>query len=133
MAAYGSGSGRSVGAPQRVLGVIAGRDEHDQTSLPDPVPDYEAEIDQGVGGLRIGWDESFASQTATPNVVSAVRDAVEQLAGLGAEIVDVRVPSLEAEEHAAWTTLASAPTPRGQATRRGDYGLLQLIKGLFRT
>jgi len=37
-----------------LLGVIAGHDPRDATSLPTPVPDFSDGIDAGVQGLRIG-------------------------------------------------------------------------------
>ena len=99
---------RSVRDAARVLGVIAGRDEADQTTLPARVDDYEAALERGVEGVRIGWDASFASEGTAPHVASAVGEAVSRLGALGAEIVEVRVPRLEPEELGAWGTLASA-------------------------
>ena len=99
---------RSVRDAARILGVIAGHDSEDSTSLPDPVPAYESEMEFGVSGLRIGWDEAFSTQNVEPHVASAVAAAVNQLANLGAEIIDVQVPHLEEDEVAAWNTLAAA-------------------------
>ncbi|MEE2778294.1 MAG: amidase [Acidobacteriota bacterium] len=98
---------RSVRDAARVLGVIAGRDELDPTSLPDPVDGYENGLQRGIDGVRIGWDESLASEGTAPYVASAVSEAVSRLNALGAEIVEVRVPRLEPDEGDAWTTLAS--------------------------
>lgn len=99
---------RSVRDATRILGVIAGRDDADPTSLSAPVPDYEADLALGVTGLRIGWDEAYATYDVTPHVATAIRAAVTQLADLGAEIVEISVPTLTEEEANAWTTLAAA-------------------------
>jgi amidase len=99
---------RSVGDAARVLGVIAGYDANDPTSLSKPVPDYESEMMRGVSGLRVGWDEDFATSDVEPHVAGAVRAAVSQLAKLGAEIVEMDVPPLEEDEFAAWYTLTAA-------------------------
>ena len=99
---------RSVRDAARVLGVIAGRDNEDPTSLPDSVPDYESEMERGVSGLRIGWDEAFATKDVEPHVAAAVRAAVDRLASLGADIVEVEVPLLEEDEAAAWLILVGA-------------------------
>ena len=99
---------RNVRDAARILGVIAGHDNNDPTSLSDPVPDYETEMEQGVSGLRIGWDEKFATDDVEPYVAKAVRSAVESLASLGAEIVNIKVPLLEEDESAAWGILAAA-------------------------
>ncbi len=98
---------RSVRDAARVLGVIAGRDPEEPTSLPDVVPDYETDMERGVAGLRIGWDETYATQDVSPEVAAAVRGAVEQLAGLGAEIVEVTMPAIPDEEANAWSVLAA--------------------------
>ncbi len=99
---------RSVRDAARILGVIAGRDDNDPTSLADPVADYESEMERGVTGLRVGWDETFATKDVEPYVADALRAAVARLSSLGAEIIEIKVPSLEEEEAAAWGILAAA-------------------------
>jgi len=42
-----------------MLSIIAGRDEHDATSAPVPVPDYAAEIGRPVGGMRLGIPKEY--------------------------------------------------------------------------
>lgn len=117
---------RSVRDAARVLSVIAGRDPRDPTSLADPVPDYESQIERGVAGLKLGWDEAFATADVEPYVAEAVRSAVSRLAALGAEIVEVDVPPLEEDEAAAWSTIAAAEAAAvHEATfpsRADDYG-----------
>jgi len=99
---------RSVHDAARVLGVIAGYDIADPTTLADDVPDYEAEMKKGVAGLRIGWDESFATADVEPHVAVAVTHAVSLLADMGAEIVDITVPELTEDELAAWNIIAAS-------------------------
>jgi amidase len=99
---------RSVRDAARVLGVIAGHDIKDPTSLSQPVPEYEMEIQCGVAGLRVGWDEAFSTHDVEPHVANAVRAAVAQLAELGAEIVEVNVPTFPEGELDAWSTLSAA-------------------------
>jgi amidase len=99
---------RSVRDAARVLGVIAGHDTSDPTSLSNPVPDYESEMEQGVSGLRIGWDETFATRDVEPHVADAVRAAVTSIANLGAEIVEIEVPSSGEDEGPTWETITSA-------------------------
>lgn len=119
---------RSVRDAARVLGVIAGLDDKDPTSLSSPVPDYEAELALGVKGLRIGWDEKFATKDVEPYVASAVTNAISQLSRLGAKIVKVTMPRMKPAEEAAWTTLAAAEaaavheaTFPAQADEYGNY------------
>lgn len=117
---------RSVRDAARMLGVIAGHDASDPTSLVAPVPDYEAALVEGVDGLRVGWDEAFATTDVEPWVAKAVTDAVLKLADLGAKIVEVEVPALDPEELGAWSTLAAAEAAAVHATtfpsRENEYG-----------
>jgi amidase len=119
---------RSVQDAARVLQSIAGSDDQDPTSLPDPVPDYENALARGVDGLRIGWDEAFATTDVESYVADAVREAVVSLEKLGAKIVETSVPALERDEIDAWTTLAGAEaavvheaTYPSRATEYGKY------------
>ena len=117
---------RSVRDAARVLGVIAGYDPADATSLTADVPDYEAAIDKGVEGLRIGWDDAYATTDVAPWVALAVRGVIEDLAALGADIVEVTVPTMTPEESDAWGTLAAAEAAVGHAatypSRADEYG-----------
>lgn len=67
---------RCVHDAARVLQCIAGSDVQDPTSLPAPVPDYEQSLARGVDGLRIGWDEAFATTDVESYAADAVREAV---------------------------------------------------------
>ncbi len=108
-----------------VLQAIAGSDPNDPTSLPAPVPDMLEAIEQGVGGLRFGFDERYATDGVDPDLARGVQDSVKLLEELGAEIVEVRMPALE-EYLAAWPVLCTAEAALAhEATypsRRDDYG-----------
>jgi amidase len=99
---------RSVRDAARMLGVIAGHDIQDPTSLAAPVPDYEQLMESGVAGLRIGWDEDFATRDVESYVAEAMHKAIAFYSSAGAQIVELKVPELEVEEAAAWNTLAAA-------------------------
>ncbi|TAJ96272.1 MAG: amidase [Reyranella sp.] len=73
-----------------VLGVIAGADPEDPTSVGLPVPDYVASIDQGVRGRRIGFATNM--QGLDEDARRALDGAVEALKNTGALIVDVKLP-----------------------------------------
>jgi aspartyl-tRNA(Asn)/glutamyl-tRNA(Gln) amidotransferase subunit A len=79
-----------------MLGVIAGFDAHDAGSLDAAVPDYAGELGQGVEGLRLGVDRDFFFyKHVNAEVRAAAEAAVDKLAALGAELVEVRLPELE--------------------------------------
>ncbi len=71
----------------RVLGVIAGHDPKDPTSSAMPVPDYEAELDGGISGLRVGVPGNYYYDGADDEVRALMKASLEQLEELGARVV----------------------------------------------
>jgi aspartyl-tRNA(Asn)/glutamyl-tRNA(Gln) amidotransferase subunit A len=78
-----------------LLGVIAGHDPRDATALPDPVPDYLAELEGDLRGLRVGVPREYFAAGLEPGVEAAVRAAIAQLAALGASVDEVSLPHTE--------------------------------------
>ena len=78
-----------------VLRTIAGRDPMDSTSADVPVPDYAAELDKPVGGLKIGVAKEYFGEGLDREVRKAVEDAIQTLAKLGCEVVPVSLPHSE--------------------------------------
>ncbi len=77
-----------------LLGVIAGHDPRDSTSMDVPVPDYNSGLqdNDGLEGMRVGVPKEYFIEGMQPEVEMAVRAAVDQLPGLGAEIIEVSLP-----------------------------------------
>jgi aspartyl-tRNA(Asn)/glutamyl-tRNA(Gln) amidotransferase subunit A len=75
-----------------VLQVIAGRDPHDATTADVPVPDYSAELNEDVKGLRIGVSRALLGEGLNAEVRAAIEKSIEIYRDLGAEIVDVDLP-----------------------------------------
>lgn len=84
--------GQTVKDVAAVTRVIAGRDPHDSTSADVPVPDYAAELAQGVKGARIGVPRSLFGEGLEEGVRESVEAAIETYRELGAEIVEVELP-----------------------------------------
>jgi aspartyl-tRNA(Asn)/glutamyl-tRNA(Gln) amidotransferase subunit A len=87
--------GKTVKDAAIVLKTIAGRDPMDSTSTDVPVPDYLAELEKPVEGLKIGVAQEYLGEGLHPEVRAAVANAVETLAKLGCEIVDISLPHTE--------------------------------------
>ena len=108
-----------------MLQAIAGRDFNDPTALLDPVPDMLEGIDDGVEGLRIGWNESYSTSGVDPEVISAVRESLKAMESLGATIVEIDLPDID-PYLPYWRTLctAEAVVAHGATypSRRDDYG-----------
>jgi aspartyl-tRNA(Asn)/glutamyl-tRNA(Gln) amidotransferase subunit A len=75
-----------------VLGAIAGRDPMDSTSADLPVPDYVAELEKPVRGLRLGVAKEYFGEGLDDEVRHAVESAIDKLEKLGCEIVRVSLP-----------------------------------------
>jgi aspartyl-tRNA(Asn)/glutamyl-tRNA(Gln) amidotransferase subunit A len=86
---------RSVPDAALVLGAVAGHDPRDSTSVDLPVPDYAAALTGDVRGMRLGVPREYFVAGMEPGVESAVRASLDVLRGLGAEIVDVSLPSTD--------------------------------------
>jgi aspartyl-tRNA(Asn)/glutamyl-tRNA(Gln) amidotransferase subunit A len=80
-----------------MLQVIAGYDALDPSSADRPVPNYRAGIEDGVSGMRIGLVRHFyeGNASADPAMIDAMHAAVQVLQDLGADVIDVELPSLE--------------------------------------
>jgi aspartyl-tRNA(Asn)/glutamyl-tRNA(Gln) amidotransferase subunit A len=78
-----------------VLRTIAGRDPMDSTSAELPVPDYVAELEKPVKGLKIGVAKEYFSEGLDLEVRAAVEAAIQKLAELGCEVVPVSLPHTE--------------------------------------
>jgi len=75
-----------------VLRTIAGRDSMDSTSADLPVPDYVAELEKPVQGLRIGVAKEYLGEGLDREVRYAVEAAIQKLESLGCKIVEISLP-----------------------------------------
>ena len=83
---------RTVADAARLLGIVAGHDPHDATSSRRGVPFYERMLDGPVGGLRVGVPENYYFDGVAAEIDASIRAAAQELEGLGARIVPLRVP-----------------------------------------
>ncbi len=84
---------RSVRDAALVLNAIAGHDPRDPASAQVDVPDFTRHLDEGVRGLRVGVPREFFLDSAAREVRQAVERAIAVLAGLGAAVEEVSLPS----------------------------------------
>src|ERR1700690_2176827 len=83
---------RTVKDAATVLCVIAGRDPMDSTSADVPVPDYVAELEKPVRGLKLGVAKEYFGDGLDDEVRHAVEAAIDRLKALGCEVVPVSLP-----------------------------------------
>jgi aspartyl-tRNA(Asn)/glutamyl-tRNA(Gln) amidotransferase subunit A len=105
-----------------IMNAVAGRDPQDSTSLNTPVPDYVASLGNDLRGVRLGVPKEYMIEGIDPQVRAAIDAAVKQFNSLGAEIVEVSLPSTEyavAVYYIIATAEASANLARFDGVRYG--------------
>ncbi|MBA3962502.1 MAG: Asp-tRNA(Asn)/Glu-tRNA(Gln) amidotransferase subunit GatA [Chthoniobacterales bacterium] len=83
---------KSVRDSALLLQVMAGADPQDSTSLEAPVPDYAAELEIDLRGVRLGLPNEYLRAGIDPEVKVALDAAVAHFSSLGAEIVEISLP-----------------------------------------
>jgi aspartyl-tRNA(Asn)/glutamyl-tRNA(Gln) amidotransferase subunit A len=84
---------RSVQDVAYLLQAVAGFDPEDPASVEAPVPDYLAELQDGVHGWRIALARDAFFTQADPEVLAAVGATAQVFAGLGAQVSEVEIPN----------------------------------------
>jgi aspartyl-tRNA(Asn)/glutamyl-tRNA(Gln) amidotransferase subunit A len=79
----------------RLLGVMAGFDPRDSTSIDEPVPDYLAGIGESIRGLRVGIVRQHFDAGLDADCATRIREAIKVLESLGATTVEVDLPNLD--------------------------------------
>jgi aspartyl-tRNA(Asn)/glutamyl-tRNA(Gln) amidotransferase subunit A len=114
---------RTVEDAAIVLEAIAGQDPLDSTSAPIAVPSYRSALDGDLHGMRIGVAQEYSVSGMEAGVESAVGQAIDCLARLGAELVPVSLPHTK---YALPTYYITAPAEASANLARYDgvkYGL----------
>ena len=83
---------RSVRDAAIMLGAMAGFDAKDSTSADLPVPDYEANLGQGVRGLRVGVPKEYRIDGTPVEIDRLWQQGIDWLKAQGAEIREVSLP-----------------------------------------
>src|SRR5439155_8012568 len=75
--------------------VLSGRDPLDSTSVPEPVPNYEAELTGNIKGIKLGLPKEYFIGGMDKEVAQAAQAAVKQLEKLGAHVQEISLPHTE--------------------------------------
>lgn len=76
-----------------ILGVIAGQDPKDTTSVPLTVPDYLAGLTGDLRGVTIGVDRRWTSEGTDADSAKVLAEALRVAADLGAKIKEIAFPN----------------------------------------
>ncbi|MFE2460355.1 amidase [Streptomyces sp. NPDC059402] len=112
---------RTVRDAELVLSAVAGHDPRDPASVPGPVPDRFAGGD--LRGLRVGVPRNHYFDRVVPEVEESVRGAIERLAELGAELVDVEIPMARHIQAVQWGLMVPEATAYHESALRATPDL----------
>ncbi len=77
-----------------LLGVMAGFDARDSTSVDTPVPDYTKTLNDDIKGLRIGLPREFFAGDLHPAVRVVIDQAIREYEKLGAKPTEISLPNV---------------------------------------
>ena len=98
---------RTVKDTAFLLNMITGLDPNDNTTVDNKNEDYLSGIDSGVEGKKIGIIKEMMAEGTDPAVVSATKDAVSKLEGLGAICEEVSLDMVKYSVAAYYTITAT--------------------------
>jgi len=111
--------GKTVTDVSTLMGVIAGHDRHDSTSLDKP---YNHTPNADIKGLKIGIPQEYFGKGVDPDVADVVKKGIGRLEELGATTVPCSIPSMEyalAAYYVTCTCEASSNLARFDGVRYG--------------
>ena len=79
-----------------MLNTMAGFDERDSTCVDHPVPDYTANLNDSIEGLRVGIPKEFFNEGLDDGIASLVKEAITELEKRGAVIKEISLPNMQA-------------------------------------
>ncbi len=88
--------GQSASDCALLLNAMAGFDEKDSTSIEKDVPDYSADLEKSLKGLRIGLPKEYfdnADGGMNAEVEALTKAALEQYKSMGAELIEIELPN----------------------------------------
>jgi aspartyl-tRNA(Asn)/glutamyl-tRNA(Gln) amidotransferase subunit A len=124
---------RTVRDCAAALQAIAGYDAQDPVSVQVEVPDFAAELEAGIQGLRLGFDPARCRHNIEASVASAFENALDVFAKLGAKIVELPFPNSR-HVHAALNImhLTEAHAVHGQTVKATPMAYGATARAYFR-
>ena len=83
---------RTVEDAALILSVIAGTDNKDSTTLPDPVPAFHNDLESEAGNLKIGVPEAWLGTGVDPDIKREISAVLAELEAAGAQLRPVALP-----------------------------------------
>ncbi len=108
---------RTVADTVAALDAVLGPDPSDLRALPMPEPSWLGAIEQAHLPMKVGWSPTLGYATVDDEVASICRAAVDRLADLGAEVVEIDTV-FDEDPGLSWVTLTNAYNARTLAPYR---------------
>ena len=90
-----------------MLNMISGLDKNDNTTIDNQNQDYLTDIDSGIQGKKIGIIKEMIGEGTDPEVLSATRQAISKLEGLGAICEEISLEMVKYSVAAYYTITAT--------------------------
>ena len=98
---------RTVEDAAFMLNLITGIDPNDNTTVDNNNEDYLKDINSGIAGKKIGIIKEMIGEGIDPSVLSATKDAISKLEGLGAICEEVSLDMVKYSVAAYYTITAT--------------------------
>jgi len=89
------------------LNILSGLDQNDNTTIDLGKQDFLEDIDSGIEGKKIGIIQEMIGEGIDPIVLSATKEAVSKLEGLGATCEDISIDMVKYSVAAYYTITAT--------------------------
>ena len=115
-----------------MMGVIAGHDPKDSTSLNAPVHDYSSFIGKSLQGMKIGIVKEAFGKGLDKNVEKHVRNGISKLEEAGAQCEEVSLPLSVKYGIPTYYLVATSEASTNLAKYCGmRYGMAEKLEGTF--
>ena len=78
-----------------LLQVMAGEDPLDSTCATQAVPNFSANLNDSLSGLRIGLPKEYFAEGTDPTILERVREAIAEFEKLGATVKEISLPKTQ--------------------------------------
>jgi len=76
-----------------LLNSMAGFDPKDSTSMDRELPDFSAELNNSLEGVKVGLPKEYFEDGMDAGVAKVVEEAIETYKSMGAEMVEIELPN----------------------------------------
>ncbi len=78
-----------------VLNELCGHDVFDSTTVDREIPDFTANLDRSIKGLRVGVPKEFFRAGLAKEVEERIRATIKKLEDMGCQVSDISLPNFE--------------------------------------